>query len=150
MKRVINNLQKVSMFHLEFPSNMEILPLRLDFTPVSNNPKYWNFTETYRSWRQQDEVKHKCLCQHTKKVKSDSLGLAVGLVFLTCTTSKWIFLRNSYYRKTVINPAYQNLFFRLIKMTLRLVYASCSLPEWQTVKVTFFASWPVFSLNFSR
>ena len=59
-------------------------------------------------------------------------------------------LPNSYYRKTVINPAYQNLFFRLIKMTLRLVYASCSLLEWQTVKATFFASWPVFSLNFSR
>ena len=52
------------------------------------------------------------------------MDFAVGLVNSV--------LQNSYYRKTVINPAYQNLFFRLIKMTLGLVFASCSLPERQT------------------
>ena len=37
---------------------------------------------------------------------------------------KWIFLGNSHYRKTVVNPAHEN-FFGLIKMTLGLVQCTC-------------------------
>ena len=42
---------------------------------------------------------------------------------------------------TVINPAYQKKFFRLYKVTLRQVDSTYSLPEWQAVKLTFFAPW---------
>ena len=45
---------------------------------------------------------------------------------------------NSNYKTTVINPAHQ-IFFGLVKMTFGLVHASYSLPEWQAVKLTFFA-----------
>ena len=49
------------------------------------------------------------------------------------------FWGNSHYGKTVINPAHQIFFFfgggggLVIKITLGLVHASCSLPEWQAV-----------------
>ena len=33
------------------------------------------------------------------------------------------------------------MFFRLVEMTFGLVHASYSLPEWQAVRMTFFASW---------
>ena len=52
--------------------------------------------------------------------------------------SKWYFFRNLNNRRTVINPAHQ-IFFGLIEMTFGLVHASYSLPEWQAVKLTFFA-----------
>ena len=45
---------------------------------------------------------------------------------------------NSNYRKTVINPAHQ-IFLGLVKMTFGLVHTSYCLPEWQAVKLTFFA-----------
>ena len=51
---------------------------------------------------------------------------------------KWYFFRNLSNRRTVINPAHQ-IFFGLIEMTFGLVHASYSLPEWQAVKLTFFA-----------
>ena len=47
---------------------------------------------------------------------------------------------NSNYRRTVINPAHQ-IFGGLVEMTFGLVHASYSLPEWQAVKMTFFAPW---------
>ena len=53
---------------------------------------------------------------------------------------KWYFSRNLNNRRTVINPAHQ-IFFGLIEMTFGLVHASYSLPEWQAVKLTFFAPW---------
>ena len=45
---------------------------------------------------------------------------------------------NSNYRRTVINPAHQ-IFGGLVEMNFGLVHASYSLPEWQAVKLTFFA-----------
>ena len=39
-----------------------------------------------------------------------------------------------------INSAHQNIFW-LVEMTFGLVYASFSLPEWQALKMTFFAPW---------
>ena len=51
---------------------------------------------------------------------------------------KWYFLRNLNNRGTVINPAHQ-IFFGLVEMTFGLVHVSYSLPEWQAVKLTFFA-----------
>ena len=52
---------------------------------------------------------------------------------------KWIVLGNSNYRRTVINPAHQEIFLRLVEMTLRLLHARYSLPEWQAVNLTFLA-----------
>ena len=49
---------------------------------------------------------------------------------------------NSNYKKTVINPAREILGGGgggLVEMTFRLVHSSYSLPEWQAVKLTFFA-----------
>ena len=51
---------------------------------------------------------------------------------------KCLFLQNSNYRKIVINTANQKG-FGLVEMTCGLVHASYSLPEWQAVKLTFFA-----------
>ena len=55
---------------------------------------------------------------------------------LNLPTGRWSFLGNLYYRRTVINA--HQFFFRLVEMTLWLVQASCSLPEWQAIKQTFF------------
>ena len=83
-------------------------------------------------------------CQHAKKVVSDNLGpvdFAIRLLnsVLNLPDGQVIFfLENSNYRGNVINPAHQ-LFFRLVEMLFRLVQASYSLPEWQAVKLTFFA-----------
>ena len=81
--------------------------------------------------------------QRAKKVVSDSPGLVdllsgKWILFLTCSMGNWYFFRNLNNRRTVINPAHQ-IFFRLIEMTFGLVHASYSLPEWQAVKLTFFA-----------
>ena len=53
---------------------------------------------------------------------------------------KRYFLGNLNNRGTVINPAHQ-IFLGLVEMTFGLVHASYSLPEWQAVKLTFFAPW---------
>ena len=45
---------------------------------------------------------------------------------------------NSNYRRIVINPATKRV-LGLVEMTCGLVHASYSLPEWQAVKLTFFA-----------
>ena len=86
--------------------------------------------------------------QRAKKVVSDSLGLvdfAVGLVnsVLNLPDQQVIFFwvggwGNSNYRRTVINPGHQ-IFWGLVEMTFGLVHASYCLPEWQAVKLTFFA-----------
>ena len=76
-------------------------------------------------------------CQHAKKVVSNNLGpvdFAIRLVnsVLNLPDGQVIFfLGNSNYRR--------NVFFRLVEMTFRLLHASYSLPEWQAVKLTFFA-----------
>ena len=69
------------------------------------------------------------------------VDLAVGLVnsVINLPDGQVNFLgRNSNYRRTVINPAHQ-IFGGLVEMTFGLVHASYSLPEWQAVKLTFFA-----------
>ena len=77
----------------------------------------------------------------------DSPGLvdfAIGLVnsVLNLPDGQMNFLGgNSHYRRSIINPAHPNFFFGAIKMTLGLVHVSCSLPEWQAVKLTFSAPW---------
>lgn len=43
------------------------------------------------------------------------------------------------YRRTLINPAHQQMFCRLVKMTIGLVHASYSLSKWKAVKLTLFA-----------
>ena len=84
------------------------------------------------------------LIQRAKKVVSGSPGqvdLAVGLVnsVINLPDGQVNFLGgNSNYRRTVINPAHQ-IFGGLVEMTFGLVHASYSLPEWQAVKLTFFA-----------
>ena len=74
--------------------------------------------------------------QRAKKAVSDSPGLvdfAIRLVkfVLNLPDGQVKFLRNPNYRRTVTS-------ILLIK-TFGLVYASPSLPEWQGVKITFFA-----------
>ena len=69
------------------------------------------------------------------------VDFAVGLVnsVLNLQDGQVNFLGgNSNSRRTVVNPAHQS-FLRLVEMTFRLVHASYSLPEWQAVKLTFFA-----------
>ena len=75
---------------------------------------------------------------------SDSPGLvdfAPSLVIFVFNLPQWasaVFGGNSNYRKIVINPANQKG-FGLVEMTCGLVHVSYSLPEWQAVKLTFFA-----------
>ena len=84
------------------------------------------------------------ILQRAKKVVSNSPGLvdfAVALVNSVIDLPDGqvnILGGNSNYRRTVINPASQ-IFGGLVEMTFRLVHASYSLPEWQAVKLTFFA-----------
>ena len=48
----------------------------------------------------------------------------------------------SNYRRTVINPTHlKKKIGGLVKVTLEVVHSSYSLPNWQDVKLTFFASW---------
>ena len=51
------------------------------------------------------------------------------------------FLRNSNDRRTVKSILHIKTFLGLVEMTFKLVSATCSyrLPEWQAVKLTFFA-----------
>ena len=75
-------------------------------------------------------------------VLSDSPGqgdFAIGLVLNLPDGQVLFFGGNSNYRRIVINPANQKGFLGLIEMTCWLVHASYSLPEWQAVKLTFFA-----------
>ena len=80
--------------------------------------------------------------QRAKKVVSDSPGLvdfAIGLVNSVINLPHGqvkCFLRNSNYINLLIKT-----FLGLVEMMFGLVNISFSLPEWQTVKMTFFAPW---------
>ena len=69
------------------------------------------------------------------------VDFAIGLVMsvLNLPDGQVLFFwGNSNYRRIVINPANQKGFWET-EMTCGLVHASYSLPEWQAVKLTFFA-----------
>ena len=69
------------------------------------------------------------------------VDFAIGLVnsVLTCPMGKWCFLRNSNNRRTMKSILLVKKFLGLVEMTSGLVNASFSLPEWQAVKMIFFA-----------
>ena len=83
--------------------------------------------------------------QRAKKVVSDSPGLvdfAIGLVNfeLNLPDLQVKFFEEFKLKKNCeINSAHKKTFLGLVEMTFGLVYASFSLPEWQTLKITFFA-----------
>ena len=84
------------------------------------------------------------LLQRAKKVVSDSLGLVDFAIRLVNSVFNWPngqvkFLRNSNYRRTVRSILLIKTFWRLVEMMFGLVNVSFSLPEWQDVKMTFFA-----------
>ena len=90
--------------------------------------------------------------RHAKKVVSDSQGLmdfAIGLVncVLNLPDGKWSILRNLTDRRTVKWILLIKKFWGLFEMTFGLVNASFSFPEWQAVKMTFFAPWRRCPLN---
>ena len=80
-------------------------------------------------------LKNHLLRQRAKKVMSDSPG-QVAILFLTCTMGKWCFLNNSNNRRIILLI---KKFLRLVEMMSVLVNASFSLPEWEDVKMIFFA-----------
>ena len=92
--------------------------------------------------------------QRAKKIVSDSLGLvdfATGLVFffLTCPTGKCCFLGKFKLQKDCYQSCQSKRVLGLVEMTCGLVHAIYSLPEWQAVKLTFFAPWsPLPFLSF--
>ena len=82
--------------------------------------------------------------QCAKKVMSDSSGLvdfAIGLVnsVVNLPNSQVMFLSNSNNRRTMNSIPLVRKCLRLVEMTSGLVNASFSLPEWQAVKMIFFA-----------
>ena len=94
------------------------------------------------------------LLQCVKKVVLDSPGLVYfisdyWILFLTCLMGKWSFLRNSNYKRTVKSILLIKKFLGLVEVTFGLVYASLSLPEWQAVKMTFFALCAVIFFSWS-
>ena len=79
-----------------------------------------------------------------KKVVSDSPGLvdiAIGLVnsVLNLPNVQVKFFWNSNYRRTVKSSLLIKTLLGLVEMMFGLVNVSFSLPEWQAVKMTFFA-----------
>ena len=82
--------------------------------------------------------------RRAKKVVSDSPGLvdfAIGLVnsVINLPKGQKNLLRNSNYRRTVKSICSSKRFFGPVEMIFGLVNCSFSLPEWQAVKMTFFA-----------
>ena len=82
--------------------------------------------------------------QHAKKVMSNSPGLvdfAFGLVNSVLNLSGWQanFLGKFKLQKDGNQSCSSKRVLGLVKMTCGLVHASYSLPEWQAVKLTFFA-----------
>ena len=65
--------------------------------------------------------------------------LELHILFLTCPTGKWRFVRNSNNRRTMKSILLVKKLLGLVEMMSRLVNASFSLPEWQAVKLIFFA-----------
>ena len=85
--------------------------------------------------------------QRAKKLSSDSPGLvdfAIGLVnsVLNLPNGQVKFFWGIQITEELWNhySAHQNV-FGLVEMTFGLIYASFSLPEWQALKMTFFAPW---------
>ena len=75
---------------------------------------------------------------------SDSLGLvdfAIGLAnsVLNLPDGQLNFGGEIHITEKLKSILLIQIFFRAIKMTLGLVHVSCSLPEWQAVKLTFSA-----------
>ena len=60
-------------------------------------------------------------------------------MFLTCPTGKSCSLRNSNNRRSVKLILLDEKLLGLVEMMSGLVNASFSLPEWQAVKMVFFA-----------
>ena len=56
---------------------------------------------------------------------------------------KWSMLRNSTYKRTVKSILLIKKIEGLVEMTFGLINVSLSLPKWQAVKMTFFASWEI-------
>ena len=84
--------------------------------------------------------------QCAKKVVSDSLGpvdFAIGLVNLIVLNfpdgQVNYFEEFNFYRRTLKSILLIKMFLGLLEMTFGLVYANFSLPEWQALKMTFFA-----------
>ena len=83
--------------------------------------------------------------QRAKKVVSDSPGLvddiAIGLVnsVFNLPDGQVIFFEEFKLQKNCEINLLIKTFFGLVEMMLGLVNVSCSLPEWQAVKMTFFA-----------
>ena len=89
------------------------------------------------------------LDQRAKKVVSDNAGLvdfAIGQVniVLNLPDGQVKFLRNANYRRNVKSIVLIKTFLGLVQMTF-VVNATFSLPEWQAVKLTFFAPCPRLS-----
>ena len=93
---------------------------------------------------------YKLLKQCTKKVVSDSPGLvdfAIGLVNSVLNLPNGqvkYFEEFNLQKKCEVNSAHQKV-WGLVEMTLGHVNASFSLPDWQAVKMTFFASCEVLN-----
>ena len=83
--------------------------------------------------------------QHAKKVVAKSLGLvdfAIGLANLVLNLPNGqveVLEEFKLQKNCAINSAHQNVFVAIVEMTFGLVHASSSLPEWQALKMTFFA-----------
>ena len=85
--------------------------------------------------------------QSAKKVVSNSLGLvdfAIGLVISVLNLPNGqvkYFEEFNLQKNCKINSAHQKILEAIVEMTFGPVNASFSLPEWQAVKMTFFAPW---------
>ena len=80
--------------------------------------------------------------QRAKKVVTDSpvlVDFVTGLVNSARRASEVVWPGNSTYRRTVKSFLLFKKFWGLIEMTFGRVNVSFSLPEWQAVKMTFFA-----------
>ena len=64
------------------------------------------------------------------------------ILFLTCPTGKWCFLSNSNHKRTAKSILLVKKLLGLLEMMPGLVNASFSLPNWQAVKMIFFAPCP--------
>ena len=86
-----------------------------------------------------------CIIQRAKKLVSNSPGLvdfAIGLVnsVSNLPDGQVMFYEEFNNRRTVKSILLVKKFWGLVEMMSRLVNASFSLPEWQAVKMIFFAT----------
>ena len=70
-----------------------------------------------------------------------AIGLVNSVFNLHDARAGDAFLRNSNNKRTVKSTLLVKTFLGLVEMTYGLVNASFSLPEWQAVKMIFFAPW---------